>query len=313
MNINQKKVTITKSGLITLIASLFLLTLIPMSAIAGTAGFDLSNYTLTGTYFLPRIPASEASAVTYNADTDSLFVLGDEGYYLVEVSKTGEQLGVMALTGFDDTEGLTYLGSNQFVLTEERLREAYLLEYSAGGSVVQSSLPSADLGTTIGNTGIEGISYDPRDGSFVTVKEKSPQEVNINEIDFNTGNAIIDSLFTPNLGVSDLSDVQVLSVVSSLMGTEEADNLLIYSQESARLLEVDRTGNILSQFDFSGISSSGEGVTIDNDGNIYIVAENGATPMLYTLQPVPIPGAVLLLGSGLAGLIGLKRCRASIH
>ncbi|MCC6207617.1 MAG: SdiA-regulated domain-containing protein [Gammaproteobacteria bacterium] len=285
--------------------------LAPSGASAAITALDLTNYTLTGTYTLPSIAAAEASAVTYNWTTDTLFVLGDEGDALVEVTRTGAQLSSMTLTGFADTEGLTYVGGGQFVLTEERLRNAYLLNYTAGGSVDSAALPVVDFGTTVGNTGIEGISYDPRDGSFITVKEISPQEVNRNVVNFGAGTAAVSSLFTPNLGVTDLSDVQVLATVSSLTGTADEDNLLIFSQESARLLEVDRSGNVLSQYDFSALADSAEGVTIDANGNIYIVAENGDNPLLFELAPAPVPAppALVLLGSALAGLAGMTRRR----
>lgn len=39
--------------------------------------------------------ASEASAVAWNADTGTLFVLGDEGDALVEVSTTGSLISTM--------------------------------------------------------------------------------------------------------------------------------------------------------------------------------------------------------------------------
>ena len=61
---------------------------------------DLSNYVRVGRYDLPEptrttppansLLAQEASAVTYNWDTDTLFVLGDGGTSIVEVSKTGQ-------------------------------------------------------------------------------------------------------------------------------------------------------------------------------------------------------------------------------
>jgi uncharacterized protein YjiK len=282
------------------------------------AALNLGSYTLTGTYALPAVSAAEASAITWNRDTDTLFVLGDEGDALVEVSKTGAQLGVMSLSNFADTEGLTYIGGGQFVMTEERLRDAFRITYTAGGSASSTSLASANLGTTVTNIGIEGISWDPRDGSFVTVKEKAPQEVNRNVITFGTvggaqGTAVTTSLFTPALGVADLADVQVLATVQSLAGSADADNLLVLSQESATLMEITRSGAILSTLYLGNLSGNLEGVTIDANGVIYLAVEAsialGDTSTLFVLTPteVPVPAALPLLGSALAGLAALRR------
>lgn len=289
-------------------------------ASAAISSVNLGNYSLTGSYVLPS-SASEASAITYNWNTGTFFVLGDEGDALIEVSKTGQQLSKMTLTNFNDTEGLTYVGNGQFVITEERLRDGYKLTYSANGSANRTSLAAVDLGTTIGNIGIEGISFDPRTGTFVTVKEKDPQAVMSNQLTFGTpggaqGTATITSLFTPNLGVIDLADVQVLSVVPSLLGTADEDNLLILSQESSLLLEVTRGGTVLSAFDLGLLTGNAEGVTIDPvTGKIYVVAEasyalGGST--LFELSPtaVPIPATLPLFGSALAGLVVLRRRRA---
>lgn len=290
-------------------------------ASAAVTSVNLSNYTLTGSYLLPSA-ASEASAITYNWNTNSFFVLGDEGDALVEVSKTGQQLSRMTLTNFNDTEGLTYVGNGQFVITEERLRDAYKFTYTANGIANRTALAAVDLGSTIGNIGIEGISYDPRNGSFVTVKEKDPQGVMSNQLVFGTpggaqGVATTVSLFSPNLGVIDLADVQVLATVPSLIGTADENNLLILSQESSLLLEVTRGGTILSSFDLSLLSGNVEGVTIDPvTGKIYIVAEasyalGGST--LFELSPpaeVPVPAALPLFSAALAGLAALRRRRA---
>lgn len=272
---------------------------------APVTSVDLGNYVLTGTFFLPVPSALEASAIAYNHDTDTLSVLGDEGDAIVEVSKTGAQLSVMTLTGFDDTEGLTYVGGGQFVLAEERLRTLFKLTYTAGGSVARAGLPNANLGSTVGNIGIEGVSYDPRDGTFVTVKETAPQEVNRNTVTFGTpGTAVVTSIFNPaSLGLIDLSDVQLLAALPSLIGTPDENNMLIFSQESAKLLEVGPTGAVLGMFSLAGVVNA-EGITIDRDGVIYIVDENDAVsqPRMFVLAPVPLPAPLWLLGSALFGL-----------
>lgn len=259
---------------------------------------NLANYELCATHALPGTAAAEASAVSYDWDTGTLFVLGDEGDALVEVSLTGELLGQMTLTGFDDTEGLTYIGEGTFVIVEERLQDVYLIEYVAGGSVDRSILPSVSLGDTVGNIGLEGISYDPIGGGYVTVKEKSPQGVFQAELDWSGPAGSMTSLFTPRLGVLDLSDVAVLTTVPSLVGTSDEDNLLLFSQESAILLEVTPSGTALSSFSFGGIATDAEGVTIGPDGTIYVVGE---TPSLYVLCPLEVACPADLNGDGSVG------------
>jgi uncharacterized protein YjiK len=273
---------------------------VPASALAS---IDLSRYQLAGRYPLPAVAAAEASAVTFNWDTGTLFVLGDEGTAVVEVDTQGHQLSVMNLTGFADTEGLTYIGDGRFAVVEERLQDVFELTYAAGGSADRAALRGVSLGDTVGNVGLEGISFDPRDGSYVAVKEKTPIRVMHTTIDFAAGMGTTADLFAPALGVLDLSDVQVLSTVPSLAGTPDADNLLVFSQESSLLLEITRAGEILSQFDFAALAGDAEGVTIDADGTIYIVGE---APELFVLRPVPTPGAGLL---ALAGVVFAVRRR----
>ena len=87
--------------------------------------------------------AQEASAATYNSDSDTLFVVGDGGTSVVQVTKKGKLINSMTLapgtspqgTDFYDTEGITYVGGGKFVLIEERDRQANLFTYVAGGTL----------------------------------------------------------------------------------------------------------------------------------------------------------------------------------
>lgn len=270
------------------------------TAAAQVTSIDLSNYVLQRTFALPLPAAAEASAITYNWDTGTLFVLGDEGTALVEVTRSGTFVSQMALTGFNDTEGLTYIGGGQFVIAEERLQDAYRLAYAAGGTADRASLPVASFGPTIGNIGIEGISYDPASGSYFAVKEKDPQAAYQASLAFTIPptDASPTSLFDPvSLGLLDLSDIAVLTTVPTLTAAQQL-NLLIYSQESAKLVHSTRTGTVLSSFALTGVTDA-EGVTIDPDGIIYIAGE---TPAVYVLAPVPEPTTWLVLAAGLGAL-----------
>lgn len=276
---------------------------------------DLSTYVRVGRYDLP-VPngsnapvrsqlAEEVSAVTYNKDTDTLFIVGDEGTSIVQISKTGALIDSMSLASnaFDDTEGLTYVGNGQFVMIEERSRSAILFTYEADGTLTRDETQIVKLGTTVGNIGLEGISFDPLTDGYIIVKEKDPTSVFQTDVDFDAGTATNGSpstenatnLFNPaGLGVVDIADVFALSNVDS-----GDDTILILSQESARILEVDRAGNILSVMnlfsgtsDISAVEQGHEGITMDDDGFIYVVSENGGglgNPQVWVYAPATDP------------------------
>ncbi len=294
-------------------------------ASAQAAGsISLGNYQLTSSYSLDTLAGMglEASAVTYARDRGSLFFVGDEGLGVVEVSLTGETLGSMifsdwpATTRHHDAEGLTYLGNGVLVVAEERLQDAFRFTYAANSSVSLASAQWASISDyPYNNLGAEGISYDPRDGSFVSVKQGSPMEVRAGTLNFAAagGSSTMAPLFDASiLGLSSLSDVQTLSPVDALAGTPAADNLLILSLDSLKLVEADRSGNVLSSFDLSGVTAQAiEGVTVDQFGRIFLVAEDSGQPnsMLFVLAPIPEPEtySMLLAGLGLLGFMGRRR------
>jgi uncharacterized protein YjiK len=299
---------------------------------------NLGNYSVTGSYALDvlngtsgGISGLEASAVAYAKDRGSLFFVGDEGTGVVEISLTGQTLGHMDFnwsgTGSTkhDTEGLTYMGGGKLVVSEERLYDAYSFHYVANGTAVLANSGVSISNATVGNDGLEGISYDPRNGSFVTVKQDLPEDILAGSLTFAAslgGTASMTQLFNPSLlGLSTLSDVQTLSPVSFLSGTSGADNLLFLSLGSRMLVEADRSGNVLSSFDLASVVPHNgiEGVTVDENGVIYLVAEqeqdgsvlaaDARSRLIVLSAPVPEPEtyAMLLSGMGLMGWMVRRR------
>ncbi len=286
----------------------------------------LNHYVVTGNHALPTLGGLglEASAVTFAADRGTLFFVGDEGLGVAEISLTGQFIGSMAFswagTGSsnNDAEGLTYLGGGQLVVVDERPQTAYRFTYANGGNVALAQQPQAPVGSTVGNVGnvgTEGISFDPRNGSFVSVKQDNPVQVRAGGLGFAVGGgtSTMTTLFSGAsalFGVDSLSDVQTLSPVTRFAGTVVADHLLLLSLDSRRLIEVSRSGNVISSLDLAGLTPQAiEGVTVDTLGNIYLVAEDSGTPnsRLFVLSAVPEPGTYALMLGGLALLAGLAR------
>lgn len=201
-----------------------------------------------------------------------------------------------------------------------------------GGGINLGTAPFASIGPTIGNVGIEGISYDPRNGGFVTVKQDNPAQLRFfNSLPFSTSAApdVVSNVFFSGasslFGLNSLSDVQTLSPVDSLLGTAAADNLLLLSLDSRKLVEIDRLGNIKSFFDLSTVLpfNAIEGVTVDERGTIYLVAEqdqrNNAPPnsrsqlIVLTAVPEPETYAMMLAGLGLLGFVAGRRRKEAVR
>ena len=250
------------------------------------ATVTLSGYQLVATYSLPSSTLSGASAVAWNWDSDTLLILPDSGAVLVMVSKTGVVLSQMAMKNFADTEGLTYMGGGTYALTEERLGRAYKFTYVAGGTLDRSTLQSIAIGPNTGtNDGSEGVSFDPRDGSWVSIKEKNPENVYRVNGSFATGVSTYTDLFpTASLGVNDIADVLVLATVPAVAAGPDANNLLLLSQSSERLLKVSRTGQILGTLSLTSLATNPEGVTMDGDQRLYICSDS-TSPKLYVYAP----------------------------
>jgi uncharacterized protein YjiK len=315
-----------------------------------TDSINLGNYTVTGIFALDPLNGTsggisglEASGVTYARDRGTLFFVGDEGTGVVEISRTGQTISnnLFDWTGTGstkhDTEGLTYMGNGVLVVGEERLQDAYQFSYVAGATVTLANNFVSISNTSVGNNGMEGISYDPRGtGSFVTIKQQSPEDILAGKLTFAAptgpppapsgdgasppggGTSTMTQLFDPTLmGLDSLSDVQTLSPVDALAGTPGADNILVLSLASRRLIEVTRTGTILSSFDLTHVLAHNaiEGVTVDENGTIYLVAEqiqdgspSDGKSQLIVLSNVPEPGTWILMVAGL-GVMGAATYR----
>lgn len=308
--------------------------LFAFSAGSANAAGLLDNYVFG--YSKP-IETKEASAVAYNWDTRTLMVTNDEeeadgsniwGEYDLAGNKTADILlsGCLSLgVAQCDAEGLAYAGNGQFVVALERYQDIALLsEIGVNGSTrtytAYPDAPTISIGPDAGNSGLEGIAFDRVSGNYYGVKERTPETIwQVAGANFLTETATITSPFDASTlpGLDRLSDIAVISN-GLLAKSPFGDNLLILSGRSFTLLEVSKTGVVLSSYDLSSFQSlvdpageggKFEGLTLDDRGNIYLVSDDGDGPnqsylvkLTYTgAIPEPTSWAMMMAGFGLVG------------
>ena len=310
------------------------------SAQAQWAG--LGNYQLVANHALPtaspNVPAVggstqfEASAVTWNRDTNTLFILGDGGGFVMQTRLDGTPIDFMLLpagaspqgTEFYDPEGLAYIGGGQFVMTEERYRTAVRFTYSPGTTLLRSQAATVKLGTTVGNTGLEGISFDALTGNYIFVNERSgsgaAQNIFTTSIDFSAGTASNGSattvnsvaLFPPaNIGFTTLNDVHALS---NVYGTSVPGSSHLLALSLTGVAEMTRSGTLVGNLALPGAGYQVEGITMDANGLLYLVSDNGDSGTFSSLlvyAPVPEPATAALMVLGVLGTAGFARRRVA--
>jgi uncharacterized protein YjiK len=307
-----------------------------MAAQAQWAG--ISSYQLVGNYTLPEFSPNpfsaaqyEASGVTWNRDTNTLFIVGDGGGFVMQTTLTGQPIDFMRLAAgsspqgneFYDPEGLTYIGGGQFVMTEERYRTVVRFTYAPGTTLQRSQTSTVKLATTVGNTGLEGVTFDPLTNGYILVNERdgtggSLQNIFLTQVDFAAGTASNGSATTVNntplfpvgnIGYPSLHDVYALS---NVYGPEVSgsSNLLALTLTGVR--EMTRSGVIVGSLSLPGAGYQVEGMTMDANGFLYLVSDNGDTgtfSALLVYAPVPEPATAWLLAAGGLLVAGAARRR----
>lgn len=222
------------------------------------------------------------SALTYDPDRNSLFSVTNAGpASLVEMTLDGELLRTIELRGFQDPEGIEYVAAGHYVITDERSQTLVDVQIDDDTTLVDASdRPTMSIGIgTNGNKGFEGVAYDRTARRLLVAKERDP--VRIYEV---TGFPDLNDADTPaTIGVSqDIDRDEGLFVrdLSSLDYDERTGHLLVLSDESRLLLELESNGKPISSLSLragqNGLEASvpqAEGVATDGKGGLYLISE----------------------------------------
>jgi uncharacterized protein YjiK len=242
------------------------------AASSGLAAYQVK----TGPVQLAQVE-DNASGITYNPDTKTLFVVQNKPTQLVELDKQGKTLRFIPLVGFDDTEDVFYMGGGRFAVVEERRRNVCIFSLDSATTSVSYEKATRLLIDPVDadNSGLEGITGDMKAGRMFVVKEKTPRRI----YEFATPSAEkpkpeITQPWDAEAGLKGATDI------SAVYFHPPSGNLLLLSDESACIVECTMDGKEVARLPLkagsAGLQTSlkqPEGLTLDEEGNLYVCCE----------------------------------------
>lgn len=223
-----------------------------------------------------------ASGLTYNPVTGTLFAAINRPPMIAELSTEGQLLRRIALPLMVDSEGITHVEGELFAVSDESHNQLHWLRIRPGAQeaeVVGSTSLALDFSHRK-NLGFEGVSWDEVRGELLVVNEKWPQRV-LAVRGLDPGSSLEAA---SGLEVSDWSARSWLGLLgrdlASLTTHAPTGNLLTLSEESAIVTEYSRGGEVLGVLPlWRGLGGlrrtapQAEGIAIGPDEAIYIISE----------------------------------------
>jgi uncharacterized protein YjiK len=222
-----------------------------------------------------------ASGLTYNAETGTLFTVINRPRQVAELTTDGRLLRTMELEGLRDPEGITHVRDDIYVISDEHTHGMHWVRIGPATERISiEGQPTLRLNIdAVHNNGFEGVSWDSAHNRLFVVKEKRPLRVLVVQG--------LDTLQAPGgfqLDISEWASSSASSLfmsdLSSLTLHEPTGHLLLLSEESALLVEYAANGDPVSLMPlwrgFHGLQRKvpqPEGVAVGADGAIYVLSE----------------------------------------
>ncbi len=219
------------------------------------------------------------SALTWNPDRNTLFSVVNNPPLVLELSTEGEIIRNIPLVGVKDPEAIEYIGDNKYIIADERKQKLLKITITDDTQSIDATRsPQITVGTGIrGNQGLEGLAWDHKNKRIFVAKEKNP--VRIYEV---VGfPQLPNTPLNVETGVDKLRDKHLfLKDISSLDYSSEYEHLLVLSDESKLIIELDENGEPISTLSLTvgkhGLKKSiqqAEGMAVGDAETLYLVSE----------------------------------------
>lgn len=222
---------------------------------------------------LPGMEKDEASDLSYNPQSRTLFSVMGKNPFLVELSLQGEVLRKMPLVGWSNPEGLTVMENGLMAIVDERQHTLSIVKVDANTRELNiADFPKYDLGPSKDqNKAFEAITWDARNQQLLLGEERPPALFSWKSDGSQTLEGDKQKLASDELDIRNLSALEI---------DPRTGHLLVLSADSHLLLELDENGEQVSFMtllgNFNGLKDTiprAEGVTMDEAGTLYIVSE----------------------------------------
>lgn len=236
--------------------------------------------------------ADNLSALTFDPDRRSLFAVTNKQAELLELSLDGQILRRIPLTGFGDAEAVEYISPGIYVISDEHQQRLFRVHVDARTRWLDAA-DSEQLSLSIGeggNNGFEGLAYDSIGRRLFVAKERKPLRI-LQVLGFPQQDEA--QPFAVHVQGDPVRDQRLfVSDLSSLMFDPLSGHLLLLSDESRLVLELDKAGKPVSSLSLlagmHGLKRSvpqAEGLAMDDQGNLYIVSEPN---LFYRFKKPPV-------------------------
>jgi uncharacterized protein YjiK len=223
---------------------------------------------------LPGMEKDEASDLSYNPQTKTLFSVMGKNPFLAELTLQGDVLRKMPLVGWSNPEGLTVMENGLMAIVDERQHMLSIVKVDADTRELNiADFPKYDLGPSKDqNKAFEAITWDRIINNCCYWARSGHRRCSPGK-----AMAARRSRATSRKLSSDELDIRNLSALAVNPRTRHT---LVLSADSHLLLELDEKGEQVSFMTllggFNGLKNTiprAEGVTMDEAGTLYMVSE----------------------------------------
>ena len=260
---------------------LLAVTFIPLNAYAISLNF-VSSFDFAG----------GPDGVVFDPTSQNLFVVAQD--VVTQVTTAGTPVSSFN-TGLD-VLGLSLSPNGNLLVANNDGANSGVVEFTKGGTVVAGGL---NFGTQPPSANGAGITFNSGTGT-VFIADDDDERI----YEFTTTGTLLNTIATDAI-------IPAFDEPEGITVDPMTGNLLVVDDSggTSSLYELTTDGNLVMSTNLQSLSGfdDPEGVTIDRNTNtVYIAFDNQNKIGTFSIQnaaaPVPEPGTIFLLGSGLAGL-----------